>query len=186
MSKPDQPAAGARISIVERRLALAEVSVRRGKEAALAAAARNAFGAEPPEPGHALLQGAVTTVWIRPGGWLITEPQTTEGALASRLERALSGLAAIVDQSHGKACLRIAGSAAREMLAKGCRVDLHPRAFGPGRAAVTPVAHIHAVLVQIDAAPTFDVIAGSTLAESLYDWLAASAAEYGFRRIRSE
>lgn len=168
------------VTIAERRLACVLVATRREQDAALAAVAKTAFGAEPPGPGHALLQGAVTTVWIQPGCWLITEPLGSEGALAARLERALAGHAAIVDQSHGKACIRIAGASARHVLAKGCRIDLHPRVFGPGRAAVTPIAHVNCLLVQTDAGPTFDLIVPSTLAESLLAWLEESAAEFGY------
>ena len=146
----------------------------------LAAAVKAAFGSEPPGPGHVLSQGEVTTVWIGPGTWLVTEPWKTEGALARRIGLALAGHASLVDQTYGKATIRLAGARSRDVLAKGCRIDLHPRAFATGRAAVTPVAHTNTVLMQVDDTPTFDLILPSTLAESFLHWLCESAAEHGY------
>lgn len=110
---------------------------------------------------------------------MIMTPFAGPGELEQRLVRAADSMASVVDQTFGKTVLRLSGGSAREMLAKGCRIDLHPRAFAPGRAVVTPIAQISCAVVQVDAAPTFDLVVPSTLAGAFVDWVLASAAEFG-------
>ncbi|MGH3851274.1 MAG: sarcosine oxidase subunit gamma, partial [Pseudonocardiaceae bacterium] len=99
----------------------------------------------------------------------------------AQLEAALAGSASLVDQSDGKAVLRIAGPRTRDVLAKGCPLDLHPRVFKPGDAATTAISLIPCQLWQIDEAPTYDIAVASSYAGSFWRWLTASAAEYGYQ-----
>ena len=87
----------------------------------------------------------------------------------------------MVDQSHGRAVLRLAGARARDVLAKGCRLDLHPRAFRPGMCAQTAIAQIGVLLHQVDERPTYDLYVAGGYAVDLLEWLTASAAEFGYR-----
>ena len=66
------------------------------------------------------------------------------------------------------------------MLAKGIAIDLHPRAFKPGDVALTIAAHIGVQLWQVDEAPTYEIAVPRSLAKSLWAWLSASAAEFGY------
>jgi heterotetrameric sarcosine oxidase gamma subunit len=75
--------------------------------------------------------------------------------------------------------LRIGGPRARAALAKGCPLDLHPRAFGPGDTAVTAIAHVGVQLWQLDDAPTYELAVPRSMAKSFWTWLSASAAEFG-------
>jgi methylglutamate dehydrogenase subunit D len=58
-------------------------------------------------------------------------------------------------------------------------VDLHPRAFGPGDVAITPVSHITAHIWQTHADPVYELAVARSLTPSFWHWLEASAAEYG-------
>lgn len=157
---------------------IVQVMLRRGQDAAFANAMRNAFGMEPPGPGQTASAAEITAIWIQPGQWLLTAPRGGEGALAARATAALTGLAAVADQSHGRTTIRLSGAAAREALSRGCRLDLHPRAFGPGRAANTPIAQIGCLVHQTD--PTgFELTVFSTLAEPFLHWLLEAAAPCG-------
>lgn len=158
---------------------IVQVMLRRGQDAALAAAMRGAFGMDAPGPGHAAAGTEATAIWIQPGQWLLSAPRAGEGALAARAAAAFAGLAAVADQSHGRTTIRLSGPAARDALARGCRLDLHPRVFGPGRAASTLIAQIHCLIHQTDAAPGYDLTVFSTLAEPFLHWLLESAAPYG-------
>jgi heterotetrameric sarcosine oxidase gamma subunit len=174
-------AAGAEpLKISERRLSIVEVLAHKGQEAALEQVVSTAFALTLPKPGWVDVVGPLTAIWIRPGAWLVTEPWGQEGYLARRFTIACFGAATIVDQTHAKTALRVSGPLARDVLTKGCRVDLHSRVFGPGRAAVTPIAHIDCVLVQVDHAPTFDLLLPSTFAQAFFEWLALAAAEFGY------
>ena len=155
---------------------IVQVMVRRGRDGAFAAAMTQSFGMAPPEPGRAASSGASTAIWIQPGAYMLTAP---EPGLAGRAAAAFAGLAAVEDQSHGRTTITIAGPAARDVLSRGCRIDLHPRAFGPGRAASTTIAQIGCLIHQTDDAPAFDLTVFATLAEPFFHWLVEAGAGPG-------
>ncbi|WP_279607481.1 sarcosine oxidase subunit gamma, partial [Burkholderia ambifaria] len=58
------------------------------------------------------------------------------GLLEGKLAPALVGLyAAAVDIGSGYTVLEISGERVRDVLARGCPLDLHPRLFGVGQCA---------------------------------------------------
>ena len=75
----------------------------------------------------------------------------------------------------------MSGARARDALAKGIPVDLHPGAFGPGDAAITTVAYIGVALWQVDDAPTYEFIVPRSYFIAFHEWLIAAAAEFGVR-----
>ena len=75
---------------------------------------------------------------------------------------------------------RLSGPCVRTVLAKGVPLDLHPRAFGPGYAAVTAVAGIGVHLWQLAGEPTYELAVPRGFAASFWRWLAAAAVEFGF------
>ncbi|CAH0264322.1 sarcosine oxidase subunit gamma [Roseomonas sp. CECT 9278] len=158
---------------------IVQVMLRRGQDNALAAAMRAAFGIDPPGPGATATGSGVTAIWVQPGQWLLTAPRSSEGALATQAARAFVGLAAVADQSHGRTTIALSGAAAREVLSRGCRLDLHQAAFGPGRAANTPIAQIGCLVHQTDATPCFELTVFSTLADPFLHWLIEAAAPLG-------
>jgi sarcosine oxidase subunit gamma len=110
------------------------------------------------------------------GQWLaIGESDFVPGLAA-----ALSGAATVIDMSSAREIVRNSGAKARDVLAKGCPLDLDARVFAPGRSATTEIEHIACTLRQVDASPAFDLIVARSLAESFYEWLSASAAPYGY------
>lgn len=179
--RPGHHGAGGRIGVTltERRVALVQMQPRGGQEAALSSALASAFGLLLPGPNKLSLAGELTAVWIQPGSWLVMAPFSGALDLEQRLATALADTASLADQTFGKSVLRLSGERARGVLAKGCRVDLHPRVFGPGCSAVTPIGHIGCVLLQVDEAPSYDLIVPSTLAASFLEWLLTASAEFG-------
>jgi heterotetrameric sarcosine oxidase gamma subunit len=116
---------------------------------------------------------------VAPGVFFVTGPPRAPGAFAGDLERALTGIASVADLSSGLVALQVGGPDSRRMLAKGCRLDLHPKAFSSGQAARTIIAHIPTTLIQVDDAPRFDLFVPTTLARSFVDHLLRAAAEFG-------
>jgi sarcosine oxidase subunit gamma len=171
------------IQLSERRTAIAQVTGRKRQDAQLRAAIHGAFGLDLPRPGSSATNDSATGVWIAPETWLILRDGAQGGDLTRELATACGDAVSVVDQTWGKSIIRISGARARDVLAKGCRVDLHPRVFGPGKSAVTPIAHIHTVLTQVDPMPTFDLIVPSTLARDFVEWLRLSAAEFGYEVV---
>ena len=157
---------------------LALVTARMGRSADLIAAAEAAFGIAPPTTPRRVESAALAFVWSGPDRWLAHRASEPPGGMEALLAP-LAAQAAVVDQSHARTLLRISGPRVRDALAKGVALDLDPRAFRPGDAAMTGVAHIAVQLWQTDEAPTYVLSVARSLARSFWSWLEASAAEYG-------
>lgn len=158
-------------------LALARLIARKGRAGDLAAAVRARYGLDLPSTPKRVAQGGLALIWSGPGEWLAVAEDGRD--LARELSDAIGAFAAVSDQSDGLAVLRVSGLRARDALIKGVGLDLHPRAFGPGDAAVTVIAHIGAQLWQLDDRPSYEIAAYRSFAGSLWRWLEASAAEFG-------
>ena len=170
--QPDEPG----VVIAERRgLALVQVLARRGAARAVA----EQLGLDP-APGRASPIAGGTALWLAPGAWLLVGDEQADDALYQSLRARLQEIAAVVDQSHGLAVLRLAGRCAREVLAKGCRLDLHPREFRPGMCAQTAIEQIGVLLHQLDERPTYDLFVSAGYAVDFLEWLTASAAAFGY------
>ncbi len=179
------PDSEAPVKITERRLAVVQVQARKAHEAAAKSAIANAFGLDLPDAGQSSVTIDYAAVWIQPATWLIGGTFTGPGELAKRLAELTAGTASVADQTFGKSVLRLSGAHARTVLNKGCRIDLHPREFGPGRSVVSPLGHISSVIVQIDETPTYDLIVPSTFAVAAVEWLEMAAAEFGYEIVTS-
>ena len=175
MSALERPA----LAITERPRSLVRLMARKDKANALAHAIKAAFGFDLPPPRRWEAGVEVDAMWVQPGGWLLESEPTAPGALRARVAAAATGLGAAVDQSSGLSVLRFAGPPARSVLATSCRLDLHPRAFGPGAATVTRVAHVACGIRLVDPTPSFDLIVGSTYARWLIEELLEASALYG-------
>ena len=161
-------------------LALATVIARKGQAVPLTERVRAVFGIDLPTGPRRISVGKIAFIGTGPGQWLAVEQASGDSqAFAARLKRDLAGLASVSDQSDARAVLRLSGPMARQVLAKGLPVDLHPRVFGPGDAALSQIALIGAHVWQIDETPTYEIAVFRSLAGSFADWLIASAAEFG-------
>jgi sarcosine oxidase, subunit gamma len=72
--------------------------------------------------------------------------------------------------------LAISGSAAVDLLAKGCALDLHPNVFPEGACATTRFAQLRCVLLH--AADGYRLFIGRSYAVSLAEWLIEAAQEF--------
>ena len=160
-------------------LALAAVMVRKGAREALTRRVRTVFGLDLPPTSRRAALGSLAFVWVGPGHWLAVTEGGDGNSFEKLLRHDLSNLASITDQSDGRAVVRIAGIRARDALAKGVPVDLNPRVFTAGDAAVTTVGHIGVHLWQLDEAPTYEFAVFRSYAAAFWRWLIDSAAEFG-------
>ncbi|HEV2335672.1 MAG TPA: sarcosine oxidase subunit gamma family protein [Stellaceae bacterium] len=135
----------------------------------------------PLEPNRVASMRRVRTLWLGPDEWLVTAPAGAAPDLMGRLSRALAGRHATVsDLSASRAIIEITGGRARALLEKGCGIDLHPRAFGPGACAQTLVAKLPVILDQTSAAPAYRLFVGRSAARWLAQWLIDAAEEFRF------
>lgn len=161
-------------------LGLATVAARKGKAEALKAAVKEAYGVDLPGGSRAVEGPQVSFIGYGPGQWLAVSETLSGDALARDLAARLKGLASISDQHAGRTVLRLSGPRARDVLAKGLPIDLHPRAFGPGSAATSTISLMGVQLWQVDETPTYDIALFRSVSESFWRWLTASATEFGY------
>ncbi|WP_433920016.1 sarcosine oxidase subunit gamma [Streptomyces canus] len=133
--------------------------------------------------GDTAASGLHTILWLGPDEWLVLS-RADAGTVTAKVRQALDGdPGSVVDVSANRTTLELSGPAAREVLEKGCPLDLHPRAFGPGRAVSTTVGPIAVLLWQLDDAPTYRLLPRSSFADYLARWLIDAMSEYGGPRV---
>lgn len=97
----------------------------------------------PLNPNQAVRSGAGIAVWLAPDEWLIIHQDESGSVSVDPLQMLLEGRhAAVTDVSSGQTLLYLYGSHSREVLARGCPLDLHPRQFKPGDSAQTHFEHV--------------------------------------------
>lgn len=132
----------------------------------------------PRQCGHTSAFGPHTVVWLGPDEWLVLS-QAEEASVAAELREALGAdPGSVVDVSANRTTLELSGPAARQLLEKGCPLDLHPRAFGPGRAVSTTVGPVAVLLWQVDDTPAYRLLPRSSFADYLTRWLIDAMNEY--------
>ena len=148
---------------------------------AFQAGVEKAVGARVPvAPNTVARAGERAIAWMGPDEWLVVSPPESREGVADKLEKALSGLhVAVNDISSGQTIIRLRGPRARDVLSKGCPLDFHHRAFGAGQCAQSHIAKSNALIIQVDDAPTYDVIVRRSFADYLARWLLHGGMEYG-------
>jgi sarcosine oxidase, subunit gamma len=119
-------------------------------------------------------------IWLGPDEWLLTSATERPEQLAGRIgEATLPFGGVVVDVSAQRITLRLTGSRARDVLAKGCSIDLHPRSFGRGSSAQTTLGQAGVVLLALSGSgDDYAVLVRSSFAGYLADWLADAALEF--------
>ena len=157
---------------------VAMVDVRLG---AVDAAASAALGVElPAAPGTWVPAGTGRAVWLGPDEWLLTSTTEAPEELEARVRAAVLPLGgSATDVSAQRIGLRLTGARVRDVLTKGCSIDLHPRVFGRGRSAQTTLGRAGVVLLSLSqGGDDHVVLVRSSFAGYLADWLLDAALEF--------
>ncbi|MFD7258018.1 sarcosine oxidase subunit gamma [Streptomyces sp. NPDC059874] len=161
---------------------LAQMNLRLDAKSPAADAVGLALGLQLPlEPGTVVRAGDWAAVWLGPDEWLVVGRPGTQRDLESRIRSAARNEpVSVTDVSAQRTTVLVSGPRARDLLSHGCPLDLHPRAFGPGRSAQTRLARTQVILVARDEPRAgFWVLVRSSFAGYLTDWLLDAAVEYG-------
>ena len=111
-------------------------------------------------------------LWLGPDEWLIVGAADEARAIEHSMRDAVTGAtASIVDVSANRTVMLIQGERAQELLAHGIAIDLHPRAFGPGRCAQTLLAKVQVIMERRSDDNAFHVYVRGSFTSSLADWL---------------
>lgn len=159
-------------------LTIAGLAAFNGQSNALKAAVRQAYGLELPSTPQRIATNDIAFIWSGPDEWIAIAERRDGRDLEFELKPLLAGLAVVVDQSDGRAVVGVSGSRARDVLAKGVPIDLHPRVFKPGSVAITHASHIGVMLWQIDDKPTYELALARSFADSFMHWLDHASAEF--------
>ncbi len=133
-----------------------------------------ATGIDLPPPLRCATAGPFTVLSTAPGAWLVLSEEG-QGARFGRF----AALAAVTDQSHGLAVLRLSGPRARDVLQKGLPIDLDPAAFAAGHAAATVCAHVGVTVWRPGMEESYDLAFARSFAASLWHGLEEAGREFG-------
>lgn len=134
-------------------------------------------------PNTTARSNALTAFWLGPSSWLLVA-ESAGSPLADFIERrdALNSAGgALFDLSASRVAYRLAGVHAADVLASGCPLDLHRRAFCAGDCAQSVFGRVNALLCKADDAPTFVVMVARSFARDVWEVLCLSAAQYGYQ-----
>ena len=158
-------------------------------DTAFVAAVEKAIKLAPPAAANTYAGKTATRIaWLGPDEWLVvTRPDAAERTFKG-LNKTLKseGMhAAVTSVGDARTCIRISGPCAREVLQKGCSIDLHPSRFGPGQCVQAIVSKVGVILLQTaDGAktgPTYELYVLRSFATFLWAWLEDASAEYGVK-----
>ncbi|HWZ70781.1 MAG TPA: sarcosine oxidase subunit gamma family protein [Casimicrobiaceae bacterium] len=124
---------------------------------------------------------ALTALWLGPKSWLLAAGGASplNDFVAKRDALNQQG-GALFDVSASRIAWAIAGPRAATVLAKGCPLDFHPRAFAVGACAQSVYGHVNVLVEKRDETPTFTLMVGRSFARDVDRALGAVALQYGF------
>lgn len=149
------------------------------RDDAFVAAVERTLGVRAPVKPNTITQAAEYDVlWLGPDEWLVRSGEPRMATLEPKLTEALAGVfASVVDVSSGHTVLEASGERVRDVLSRGCPLDLHPRVFAPGRCAQSHYFKASIVLVAT-AHDTFEIVVRRSFADYLCRMMLDAAAPF--------
>jgi len=157
-----------------------ELAALPGRAAALRARAAERAVALPDRLGSGATPDGLA-IAARPDRWLLLTGRAPPAASAVRWREFAANDGVAIDLSAGFALLHLAGEQLRAVLARGCRLDLDADVFGPRQAATTIIAQVSVTLAALPSGLL--LLTPVTTARYFSEWLAASAAPFGFESL---
>jgi sarcosine oxidase, subunit gamma len=123
--------------------------------------------------------GSLSALWLGPDEWLLVDDPGSEDRIVAECGEALATFhSSIVDVSADRTVIEISGGRSRHLLAKGCSIDLHPRAFAAGKCAQTNFSRAQVIITQTNNVPTWRLFVRRSFASYLALWLMDAMKEY--------
>jgi sarcosine oxidase, subunit gamma len=148
---------------------------------AFAASVKAATGVDLPARANTVAAaGDVKILWLGPDEWWVVGPDGRTADLLAALRQAFEGQhAAVTDVSESRTAITLSGPKARDLLARGISLDLHPRAFAAGQCAQTSLSKANVLLHQTDDRPSYDIYVLKSFADYLWQWMGLVAEDFG-------
>jgi len=135
-------------------------------------------------PGKATVTKDYTAIPLSPSQWMVVSAKANPKAFADGLRSKLKKNGYVSEQSDARVIFSLSGSRAREMMQKGCRLDLHPSVAKAGWCAQTQMAQAGVMIHQSDNKPTYDILVYSGFAQHFAEWLLHTGAQLGIKFSR--
>ena len=127
-------------------------------------------------PGCAVQNNVMRLLWHGPGTWLAVSETLAPEALCEKLQAAIGDTgSALIDLSHARVIVRLAGKAALDALATGCPVDAHAMLPNSSFASLFRTFN---VLVDVHDAECVELYVSRSLGRALWDHLERITAEF--------
>jgi len=136
-----------------------------------------AQGTQLPGPGELQCAAHGLVLAVRPQRWLVVLPPAASGRAAAQWRERTANRAFTVELSAGLRAFFISGPAAREVLARGCRLDLADGRLPPGSAAATVIAQLAVIIAVLPRGLL--LLAPATTARHFSEWLRGAAQPFG-------
>ena len=146
---------------------------------ALAPSAVNVvLGAAWPHKTGTVVTGLADVICVGPTDWLLLAGDPDATSWLERIDAAFQGSTfRATDVSQALTRIHISGPEVRDLLAKGCSLDLHPPLFPPRHAARTRFAGMP-VIVCCTGTSAFELIVTRSYTDYLLSWLADAELEF--------
>ena len=127
---------------------------------------------------------ALTALWLGPTSWLLIARESVSAGhsltdFSAKRDALNAAGGALFDVSVSRVGWTIAGPRAAIVLAKGCPLDFHPRAFPAGSCAQSVFGHVNALFCR-HADGAFTVLVARSFARDIWSALCESSAQYGY------
>jgi sarcosine oxidase subunit gamma len=131
----------------------------------------------PTKPNTLIMTDTGWLAWLGPDEWLaVSSGESDPDSVSAELWSAAGDApASVVDVSAARVTLRISGAGARQLLAHGCALDLHPRVFPVGRCAQTRLGYANVLIAMPTDAQTYEVLVRASFTRYLIAWLLDAA-----------
>ena len=149
-------------------------------DAAFMKNAATALGMDLPlEPRTSATKGDMTVLWLSIDQWLITLPLKARDKILATLNRKLAkNLCLICDMSDARTIIRLTGDQVREVLIKGCSLDVTLPEYVPGTVRRMLFAEVAALSHFVGDKPdVVDLYVFRSYANYVWEWLLQTAHE---------
>jgi sarcosine oxidase subunit gamma len=130
------------------------------------------LGAAWPRKTGEVWAGRQRVLCVAPTEWLLVAARSQVESILSDLQpAALAGGLTFTDVSAALRAFALEGAQARDILAKGCGLDLHHREFPANHCARTRLAHVPALIDCVSNVPQFDCYVPRSYEHHFDAWL---------------
>ena len=142
--------------------------------------ARDALGVDLPVDPNTTAGSEPAALWIGPASWLVVGARPATPLDAVRASLADTD-AVVFDVSASRVAFALGGPQARAVLAAGCPLDLHPRAFPAGACAQSVHDRVNVIVLNAGHDDVdFVVLAARSFGRDVWHGLCRAASEFGY------